>query len=234
MLPKSRAWKTLAQLRKCRHLLWKDFWAFHCTRQKHNKLLYGETGRYPLFTRTAVKCVKYWLKLTKLPLSRLSRQTYEMLLAKHNQGKVHCVSKIPRILTENGFGIVWLCKGLGYEMQFVAKFKERLISCYKQNWHSEIESNGKYKWFHSFKKSFVAGGRERERERGRERERESEREKEQAQCRHLSQNLLLLCFLFPNIQVYRKNVSLLSISECQFCLWHDMSLSLNSATNRIS
>ena len=104
----------------------------------------------------AVKCVKYWLKLTKLPLSRLSTQTYEMLLAEHNQGKVHCVSKIPRILTENGFGIVWLCKGLGYEMQFVAKFKDRLISCYKQNWHSEIESNGKYKWFHSFKKSFVA------------------------------------------------------------------------------
>ena len=76
--------------------------------------------------------------------------------------------------------------------------------------------------------------REREREREREGGRESEREKEQAQCRHLSQNLLLLCFLFPNIQVYRKNVSLLSISECQFCLWHDMSLSLNSATNRIS
>ena len=54
-----------------------------------NKLLYGETGRYPLFIRTAVKCVKYWLKLTKLPLSRLSRQVYEMLLAEHNQGKVN-------------------------------------------------------------------------------------------------------------------------------------------------
>ena len=29
-----------------------------------NKLLYGEPGRYPQFIRTAVKCVKYWLKLT--------------------------------------------------------------------------------------------------------------------------------------------------------------------------
>ena len=60
-----------------------------------NKLLYGETGRYPLplFIRMAVKCVKYWLKLTKLPLSRLSRQTYEMLLAEHNQGKVNWVPK---------------------------------------------------------------------------------------------------------------------------------------------
>ena len=49
-----------------------------------NKLLYGETGRYPLFVKTAVKCAKYWLKLTKLPVSRLSRQTYEMLLAEVN------------------------------------------------------------------------------------------------------------------------------------------------------
>ena len=54
-----------------------------------NNLLYGETGRYPLFIRTAVKCVKYWLKLTKLQLSRLSRQTYEMLLAEHNLDKVN-------------------------------------------------------------------------------------------------------------------------------------------------
>ena len=71
-----------------------------------NKLLYGESGRYPLFIRTAVKCVKYWLKLTKPPLSRLSRQTYKMLLVEHNQGKVNWVSKIQRIITENGYGIV--------------------------------------------------------------------------------------------------------------------------------
>ena len=62
-----------------------------------NNLLYGETGRYPLFIRTAVKCVKYWLKLTKLQLSRLSRQTYEMFLAEHNQDKVNWVSTIQRI-----------------------------------------------------------------------------------------------------------------------------------------
>ena len=41
-------------------------------------------------------------------------------------------------------------------MRFVAEFKDRLIWCYKQNWHSEIESNEKYKWFYSFKNSFVA------------------------------------------------------------------------------
>ena len=33
-----------------------------------NNLLYGETGRYPLFIKTAVKCIKYWIRLIKLPL----------------------------------------------------------------------------------------------------------------------------------------------------------------------
>ena len=32
----------------------------------------------------------------------------------------------------------------------------RIISCNKQNWHSEIESNEKYKWFYPFKYLFVA------------------------------------------------------------------------------
>ena len=41
-------------------------------------------------------------------------------------------------------------------MRFVAEFKDKLISCYKQNWHSEIESDEIYKWYYSFKNSFVA------------------------------------------------------------------------------
>ena len=40
---------------------------------------------------------------------------------------------------------------MGFEARFIAEFKDRLISCYKQNWHSEIESENKYRWFYSFK-----------------------------------------------------------------------------------
>ena len=39
-----------------------------------------ETGRYPLFITTYVKCIKFWLKLTRLPMTRICRQAYEMLL----------------------------------------------------------------------------------------------------------------------------------------------------------
>ena len=50
-----------------------------------NKVIYGETGRYPLYIRTYVKCIKYWLKLLKLPTSRICRQAYEMMLIQQEQ-----------------------------------------------------------------------------------------------------------------------------------------------------
>ena len=41
----------------------------HCS----NKLIDGETGRYPLFITRYVKCIKYWIKLTRLPMTRICR-----------------------------------------------------------------------------------------------------------------------------------------------------------------
>ena len=70
-----------------------------------------------------------------------------MLLLQHEAGKQNWVSSVKNVLMENGFGIIWLCQGVGSETQFVAEFKDRLISCYKQNWHSDIESDDKCRWF---------------------------------------------------------------------------------------
>eukprot|EP00745_Piridium_sociabile_P027415 TRINITY_DN4419_c0_g1_i2.p2 TRINITY_DN4419_c0_g1~~TRINITY_DN4419_c0_g1_i2.p2 ORF type:complete len:156 (-),score=4.99 TRINITY_DN4419_c0_g1_i2:160-627(-) len=52
-----------------------------------NQVLYGDTGRYPLFIRTYVKCIRYWLKLLRLPHSRLCRQAYDMMLGQMEHGR---------------------------------------------------------------------------------------------------------------------------------------------------
>eukprot|EP00745_Piridium_sociabile_P016063 TRINITY_DN23886_c1_g1_i5.p1 TRINITY_DN23886_c1_g1~~TRINITY_DN23886_c1_g1_i5.p1 ORF type:complete len:191 (+),score=6.06 TRINITY_DN23886_c1_g1_i5:414-986(+) len=70
-----------------------------------NKMVYGETGRYPLYIRTYVKSIKYWLRLIKLPPTRISRQAYEMLLLQHETGRCNWVSCIKKVLAENGVGI---------------------------------------------------------------------------------------------------------------------------------
>ena len=119
-----------------------------------NKIVYGETGRYPLYIRTYVKCIKYWLKLVKLPLSRLCAQAYEMLRRQQERGRDNWATKVKQVLMENGFGIVWMCQGVGHDLEFIREFRDRLIDSYKQNWHFEVENNDKYSWFFSFKSIF--------------------------------------------------------------------------------
>eukprot|EP00745_Piridium_sociabile_P044188 TRINITY_DN9210_c0_g1_i1.p1 TRINITY_DN9210_c0_g1~~TRINITY_DN9210_c0_g1_i1.p1 ORF type:complete len:408 (+),score=9.52 TRINITY_DN9210_c0_g1_i1:2081-3304(+) len=119
-----------------------------------NTVVYGETGRHPLYIKTYVKCIKYWLRLIKLPSSRLCKQAYEMLLNEQEKGKENWAYLVKQLLTIHGFGIVWMCQGVGCEYGFVSEFKDRLISSYKQDWHSEMENNEKYNWFYRFNSVF--------------------------------------------------------------------------------
>ena len=120
-----------------------------------NTILYGETGRYPLYIRTYVKSIKYWLKLLKLPQARLCRQAYDMMLNQLDHfPRENWASRIKAILQKHGYGIVWLSQGVGNERQFLSEFKDRLICSFKQNWHADLETNDKYRWFYSFKSVF--------------------------------------------------------------------------------
>ena len=79
-----------------------------------------------------------------------------MLLLQHEAGKQNWVTNVKAVLVENRFGIMFLCQSVGSETHFIAEFKDRLICCYKQNWHSERESDDRYRWFYSFKCAFEA------------------------------------------------------------------------------
>ena len=119
-----------------------------------NTMVYGETGRYPLFIITWTKCIKYWLKLTQLPSKRICRQAYNMLLNLLELGKENWAYSIQNILNTHGFGIVWMCQGVGDTKNFLSEFKDRLISSYKQGWHAKLVGSEKYEWFLSFKSIF--------------------------------------------------------------------------------
>jgi len=43
-------------------------------------LVYGETGRYPLYVNTYTRCIKYWLNLVGMPDSRLHSKSYKNAL----------------------------------------------------------------------------------------------------------------------------------------------------------
>ena len=122
----------------------------HCS----NLTLYSETGRFPLSIILKIKSLKYWFRLLKLDNTRISKRAYEMLLLASEQGSENWVSQIKRLLEVNGFGIVWLSKGVGNEKVFIKEMKLRLKDCFRQNWNDKMNNSENFRTFYSFK-SFI-------------------------------------------------------------------------------
>ena len=62
--------------------------------QTPNDLVYGETYRYPLCLLSAVRCIRYWLKLTPMEEHRLPCKAYNMLFQLDARGKHNWVTRV--------------------------------------------------------------------------------------------------------------------------------------------
>ena len=93
----------------------------HCS----NAVIYGETKRYPLSISCKLRVLKFWLRIQKLPQTRIIKQAYEKLLYLDSQGKHNWATDIKQLLCTNGFGIVWLYHTVGYEKSFLKDLKTR-------------------------------------------------------------------------------------------------------------
>ena len=125
----------------------KRFLGVHPKTPKH--LLYGDTGRYPLFVTTYVKCIKFWLRLLRLDNSRYSKKAYNMLKYLQGQNFITWVDDIRNTLYTYGYGIVWENQGVGNESVFLANFKQRLQDCYGQNWNESLQRHEFYNYYSS-------------------------------------------------------------------------------------
>ena len=65
-----------------------------------NDLIYDETNRYPLFVNSAIRCIRYWLNLTIMDVSRLPSKAYRMLRELDARGKRNWVSNVRRKLNQ--------------------------------------------------------------------------------------------------------------------------------------
>ena len=83
-----------------------------------NVMVYGETGRYPLFVNIYVKCIQFWLRILKMSPHRLPFKAYRMLLHLHEQNKKTLASSVGYVLYKYNFGEVWVNQGVGNEKAF--------------------------------------------------------------------------------------------------------------------
>ena len=115
-----------------------------------NDLVYGELNRYPIYITSAVECVKYWLKLTRMNDNRLPRKAYKMLVGLDLKGKHNWVTNVKTKLFENGFGHVWVNQGVENINVFVRIFRQRLIDCRWQAWNAHIQGSERFNMYKMF------------------------------------------------------------------------------------
>ena len=118
-------------------------------------LIYGETGRHPLFVNTYARCIKFWLRLTCMDDGRYPRKAYNMLLNLQRQNYTTWACKVRNVLYKFGFGVVWEMQGVGNVNLFIKEFKLRLIDCFIQDWHAALGSHDFYNVYSNFNQSLV-------------------------------------------------------------------------------
>ena len=113
-------------------------------------VIYGELGRHPLYINTYLKCIKFWLRLTCMENSRFPKKAYNMLLSLQRHNYTTWACSVRNVLYKFGFGFVWEAQSVGNVNNFIASFKQRLLDCYTQDWHSALQSHSFFDYYSSF------------------------------------------------------------------------------------
>ena len=103
--------------------------------------VYGELGRYPLYINRYVSIIKYWFKLLKTE-NIILQEVYILSNNDCDRGYTNWVSGVKKLLCEYGFSYVWNNPDNVNVNSFIALFKQKLIDCFLQNWHSAKETSG--------------------------------------------------------------------------------------------
>ena len=101
-----------------------------------NDAVLGDLGRYPIFINAAKRCIKYWLKIIRLPRYRYVRLCYEMLVHYDNTGHINWVTHEGIIY----FLWLWLCMvaTVGWRWETIL-----LKNQHSQIWHMNCNNNRK-------------------------------------------------------------------------------------------
>jgi hypothetical protein len=135
------------QMFACKRLL-------NVTANSCNNAIMGDLGRYPLYIDTAKRCVKFWLRILRLPTNRLTRLCYDMLKHFDNLGHINWVTYLRQNLYQNGYGYVWENQGVANEKSFVLQYVDRLKNQYIQQWSSNCRDNNKLLYYTQYKDTY--------------------------------------------------------------------------------
>ena len=123
-----------------------------------NTMIYGETGRYPLYIDSALSSVKYWLKVLKMSDTRYPKQCLIYMTEAMNRNRhfytPYWTQKIRDCLVKYGFDQVWLNQGTPNEALFLKELKARMIETFIEEWNVKLHESDRFSLYSSFKNIF--------------------------------------------------------------------------------
>ena len=117
-------------------------------------MVLGDCGRYPVYLSAYKRCLKYWIKILKMPDNRLVKKCYKFLLNTDLNLVFNWTHKIRELLCESGFGYIWHHQTVINEKKFLLTFSERLKDQFLQSWWSTLENSSKLVCYKSIKHEF--------------------------------------------------------------------------------
>ena len=114
-----------------------------------------DTGRFPVQIISSKRCIKYWLRILKMPRTRYVKLCYEMLLHLDNLGYSNWVTAVRLNLSSNGYGYIWKNQHVDNEKVFLYHYTQRLKDQYIQKWRAGCIDNIKLSNYYGYKEFFL-------------------------------------------------------------------------------
>ena len=128
---------------------------YMCARlNSSNDAVLGECGRFPLHIYYQKRCIKFWLKILRMPADRYIKKCYLMLKCFAETSVTNWASKIRNILRSNGFSYTWENQSFANEKHFISMFTQQLKDQHLQNWFERISLSPKLIIYSGFKNAY--------------------------------------------------------------------------------
>ena len=107
-----------------------------CGQGNPEDLVYGEVGRFPIQINASVRCIRYWLKLTRMEGAKAEKLTGWLMFVK---------------LCAKEFSYLWDNQGMGCLSAFIRELRQWLIDIWWQTWEDHVNTSDRYSLYRQFK-----------------------------------------------------------------------------------
>lgn len=145
-------YQTYETIERVQYLACRMFLSVH--QNSPNCAVLGECGRFKLLVVTAKKCVKYWVKLLKMPRSRYASKCYAMLYhidSSQTRTSPNWVTHVKDILLSCNMHDAWDAQTVSNVKCFLEVFVTRLKYRLYLDWHGDISTMDKLDSYRNFK-----------------------------------------------------------------------------------